>query len=80
MNTAQSCDFKAHSPRRNLPAGVSRKRGESNFVSAFSKAYIATVGPHGIGGSEFAISNFGIADFVWLHWQRDDQDGTALSI
>jgi hypothetical protein len=49
-------------------------------VSAFSKAYIATVAPHGIGGSEFAISNFGIADFVWLHWQHDDQDGTALSI
>jgi hypothetical protein len=80
MNTAQICDFKGRRPRRNLPAGVSRKRGESNFVSAFSKAYIATVAPHGIGVSEFAVSNFGIADFVWLHWQRDDQDGTALSV
>jgi len=82
MKTAYILDFKIRHPRRNLPAEVARKRGESNFVSAFSKAYIASIAPHGIGGSEFALSGFGIADFVWLVWRHStgSEDGTALSI
>ena len=61
---------------------VSRKRGESNFVSSFSKAYIASIAPHGIGASEFALSGFGIADFIWLAWRHsaNSDDGTALSV
>jgi hypothetical protein len=61
---------------------VSRKRGESNFVSAFAKAYIASVGLRGVGTSEFALSGFGIADFVWLAWRHPaaSEDGTAVSI
>ena len=75
-------DFKLRHPRRNLPVRVGRKRGESNFVSAFTKAYIASIAPHGIGGSEFALSGFGIADFVWLAWRQSaaSEDGTALSV
>lgn len=82
MRTAQILDFQFRSPRRNLPIKVSRKRGESNFVSAFSKAYVASIAPHGIGGSEFALAGFGIADFVWLAWRHStlSEDGTALSI
>ena len=82
MKTAQICDFRLRHPRRNLPGAVSRKRGESNFVSAFSKAYIASFAPCGIGGSEFALAGFGIADFVWLSWRQSPigEDGTALSV
>lgn len=82
MKTAHILDFKLRHPRRNLPAKVGRKRGESNFVSAFTKAYIASVAPHGIGGSEFALSGFGIADFVWLAWRHSapSEDASALSI
>ena len=82
MKTAHLFDFKTRQPRRNLPLSVSRKRGESNFVSAFSKAYIESVAPQGVGGSEFALAGYGIADFVWLAWQESatSEDGTALSV
>ena len=82
METAHIFDFKTRHPRRNLPVRIRRKRGESNFVSAFSRAYIAAIAPHGIGGSEFALSGFGIADFVWLAWRQSaaNEDGTALSV
>ncbi|HRY49119.1 MAG TPA: hypothetical protein P5186_13810 [Candidatus Paceibacterota bacterium] len=81
MKTAHMFDFRLCHPRRNLPLKVARKRGESNFVSAFARAYIASVAPHGIGGSEFSLSGYGIADFVWLAWRRSaaDDDGTAIS-
>lgn len=71
-----------HSPRRNLPDVLSKKRGESNFVSAFAKAYIATMTRRGIGASEFALSGFGIADFVWLAWRKssEDEDGSGISL
>ena len=59
---------------------VARKRGESNFVSAFSKAYIGSVAPTGIGGREFPLAGFGIADFVWMAWCPTGGDGTALSL
>lgn len=82
MKTQHILDFRNRHPRRYLPSPVGRKRGESNFVSAFSKAYISSIAPHGIGGSEFALSGFGIADFVWLAWQQSaaSEDGTALSL
>lgn len=75
-------DFKHRQPRRNLPSSVSRKRGESNFVAAFTKAYIKSVVPKGVGGTEFPLSGYGIADFVWLAWQESptSEDGTALSL
>jgi len=82
MKTAHIFDFKLRHPRRNLPAEVARKRGESNFVCAFAKAYIASIAPHGIGGSEFPLSGFGIADFVWLAWRHSGggAEGSAVSI
>jgi hypothetical protein len=79
MKSVRICNFKLGRPRRNLPATVRYKRGESNFVSAFSAAYIALARRGGIGGREFAMSNFGIADFVWIEWRRDDGSGTAMS-
>ena len=82
MKTAHLFDFKLRHPRRNLPVRLSRKRGESNFVSAFAKAYIASIAPHGFGGNEFALSGFGIADFVWLAWRHSGsgEDATALTV
>lgn len=82
MKTTQIFDFGLRHPRRNLPALVGRKRGESNFVSAFTKSYIASLAPNGIGGKNFALSGFGIADFIWLAWQHTatPEDGTALSV
>lgn len=82
MKTAQMLNFRQRHPRRNLPAALARKRGESNFVSSFSKAYIASVAPDGFGGKEFALSGFGIADFVWIAWQNavNPDEGSALSI
>jgi hypothetical protein len=36
----------------------------------------------GFGGSEFAVSGYGIADFVWLAWRKlpASDDGTGLSL
>jgi len=80
MNTAHVFNFKMRQPRRNLPAKAARKRGEANFVSAFSKAYIESVAPKGIGGREFPLAGFGIADFVWVAWCPNGRDGTALTL
>ncbi len=81
MKTAHILDFGIRQPRRNLPVGIARKRGESNFVSAFTKAYIANA-IHGVGGKEFSLSGYGIADFVWLAWNHSgtNGDGTAVSV
>ncbi|MGD0815700.1 MAG: hypothetical protein ABSA83_19070 [Verrucomicrobiota bacterium] len=82
MKAAQLLKFKQRHPRRNLPAALARKRGESNFVSTFSKAYIASTASGGVGGKEFALSGFGIADFVWIAWRNavNPDEGSALSI
>ena len=82
MKTAHILNFGVRQPRRNLPPAIARKRGESNFVSAFAKAYISSVCSLGVGGSEFAVSGFGIADFVWMAWDHSPggESGTALSI
>lgn len=67
--------------RRNLPAGVGRKRGESNFLRAFERAYFAR---HlsGMAAGEFALVGFGVADLVWIAWkpQRDTEEFSALSL
>jgi hypothetical protein len=81
MKTKQLFDFGVRLPRRNLPLSSRRKRGESNFVSAFSKAYLSSLAQQGIGGRDFALSGFGIADFIWYAWQHfSSKDGTALSV
>ena len=82
MKAAHLLKFKQRHPRRNLPAALARKRGESNFVSTFTKAYIASVMTGGFGGKEFALSGFGIADFVWVGWQNaiNPDEGSALTI
>src|ERR1700731_912392 len=61
--------------RRNLPGVVSRKRGESNFLRAFERAYLNKEVRRGIAGREFAIEGFGRADLIWMAWTRKDGVG-----
>jgi hypothetical protein len=49
---------------------------------AFKRAYIGRTKKHGLGGTEFALPGYGIADFIWLAWESasEKSEGTALSI
>lgn len=66
MKNAAEIKFGAFNPRQNLPSNIARKRGESNFVAAFQRMYISNQAGKGIGGRYFALSGYGIADFVWM--------------
>lgn len=59
--------FCAPHPRRNLPAASSKKRGEADFSRAFQRAFLASEARPGVGGHEFELPGYGIADFVWTH-------------
>ena len=65
MHTLQ---FNVRNPRRNLPSNVASKRGESNFVSAFSRVYSQKEKSTGIIAKQFAVAGFGIADLVTATW------------
>lgn len=82
MQKTEMLRFKKRHPRRNLPAPLARKRGESNFVSSFSRAYVGSLASQGVGGKEFALSGFGIADFVWVAWHNklNPAEATGLSV
>jgi hypothetical protein len=58
--------FNAYNTRRNLPAENGRKRGEANFLGSFERFATSRIFERGYGGRHFALSNYGIADFVWL--------------
>lgn len=57
--------------RKNFPDKIARKRGESNFLRAFERAYFERHKQHGIAASEFALQHFGRADLVWIAWDPD---------
>ena len=59
-------EFGSFNPRGNLPLEVARKRQESNFVGAFARLFLSEMEGRGFGGKNFALSGFGIADFVWF--------------
>jgi hypothetical protein len=77
MNSASFIEFGAFNPRQNLPAAVARKRGESNFVAAFQRDFGAERVGQGIGGRHFAVSGYGIADFVWAELGRQSSHGKS---
>ena len=78
MSSAAAIDFGTYNPRRNLPCAVGRKRGESNFVSAFQRDYTAEREGQGVGGRHFDLAGYGIADFVWMDFgQRGKPSGDA---
>jgi hypothetical protein len=71
--------------RKNLPSASAAKRGESNFVLAFGRAYLKRYGkPNGhssyLPAREFQVSGFGVADFIWFVWRSESrkEEGSAL--
>ena len=65
MSCESIIEFRCFNPRRNLPPSVGSKRGEANFVGAFERGFTAGRAGRGVGGRHFAMSGYGIADFVW---------------
>ncbi|HSQ42725.1 MAG TPA: hypothetical protein VLM37_10640 [Fibrobacteraceae bacterium] len=59
--------FGTKNPRRNLPAHVRNKRGEILFQSSFLKVWETTLVEAGIGGNQFELPGFGIADYLWVN-------------
>lgn len=80
--TTQLLKFKSRDPRRNLPPELGRKRAEANFVLKFMEAYLKQTAGGGFGGKQFALSGFGIADFVWIAWSNAAKgvEGSALTL
>jgi len=70
MNRINALTFKSSNPRRNLPDSVRRKRTELLFQNAFLRMWIESVRDNGIGGSQFELSNCGIADYIWVNSSR----------
>ena len=68
--------------RKNFPARLARKRGESNFLCAFERSYIDRCQQQGIAASEFALQHFGRADLVWIAWDPEGigKDFSALAL
>jgi hypothetical protein len=71
-----------YNTRRNLPTVVGRKRGESNFMRAFERAYFAQKCHPGMAAAEFALGGFGVADLVWIAWRHGPSSAefSALSL
>src|SRR5688572_14654515 len=84
----QIVKFGCHDTRRNLPAISSSKRGESNFLAKFEKAFLAAElkkgNPHkGVAtGREFALEGFGRADVLFMAWNSTAgaEDFTAMAL
>lgn len=78
--------FGAHNTRRNLPSVSSSKRGESNFLARFERAYFAQekglAGQEFAAGREFGLEGYGRADVLWLAWKKSPvmDDFSALSL
>jgi hypothetical protein len=68
--------------RKNFGNAAARKRGESNFMRAFERAYFARTKAEGVAAGEFSIAGFGVADLVWIGWARgaDPENFTALAV
>ncbi len=80
MSCASAIDFGTSNPRRNLPSAIGRKRGESNFVAAFQRGFTAARAGTGVGGRQFELAGYGIADFVWMEFGRQTTHGRHESV
>lgn len=79
--------FGCQDTRRNLPRASSGKRGESNFLAKFERAYMDAelrklTKRKLASGREFALDGFGRADVVFMAWTHPYSDGdfTAMSL
>lgn len=66
MNKTKIIRFNTYNTRRNLPPETGLKRGEANFLGAFERYITTNLFKSGCGGRNFALSNYGVADFIWL--------------
>lgn len=70
MTSLHVARFKSPNPRKNLPAASSRKRGESNFLRAFERAYVeGHCRTRKVSWQDFAVAGYGIADLVMVGWK-----------
>jgi hypothetical protein len=65
-NRVHNISFNAPNPRKNLPINVRNKRAETMFQNRFLKQWILQNNVFGVGGSQFAVPGFGIADYVFI--------------
>jgi hypothetical protein len=66
---------------------VAAKRGESNFVLAFGRAFTASAWVelrqrNSLPARELRVEGFGIADFIWVSWRsnRNADEGSGLGM
>lgn len=67
MPTITSLAFNSRNPRKNLPVNVRSKQAELRFQNEFLKIWVRKSFRKGIGGSQFELSNYGIADYIWVN-------------
>lgn len=79
MPTTQIKTFCIAHPRRNLPAVSSRRRLETIFSKAFERAFLTLDGNLGLGGHEFVVPGYGIADFVWAASRARSGNGNTFA-
>ena len=73
--------FSTFKPRNNFSAPVARKRGESNYISAFRRSFLGQFEEVLLSGSEFAMSGYGIADLICVTFEKGPRgEGSALTI
>jgi hypothetical protein len=77
MNKPISIKFNTFNTRRNLPPKTGLKRGESNFLGAFERHLLSNVFTAGFGGKNFSLSNYGVADFVWMLPPQSSQNNAC---
>ena len=58
--------FGTRNPRKNLPEEVRGKRAEVLFQNAFLRVWRNLLQERGIGGIQFELPGFGIADYLWV--------------
>ncbi len=76
--TPQIKIFCVRHPQRNLPGISSRRSGETHFSRAFQRAFLSLAETRGIGGHEFIMPGYGIADFVWAQDRTRNGKGNAI--
>lgn len=59
--------FNSRNPRKNLPVEVRSKLAEVRFQNEFLTVWNGKSNRKGLGGSQFELSNYGIADYIWVN-------------
>lgn len=73
---------RARNTRRNFSGEAARKRGESNFLRAFERAYFETIDTQAFAAGEFGMPGYGVADLIWIAWKplESGENFTACSL